>query len=200
MRSLPVREYDRTVNSEIERLLYQVDVIRMDSRGLLAEANEEQLNWSPAPGRWSAGQCFAHLNITHQKWLPLFEEAIEAGRAKGMLSEGPYTYGFLSRMFLRAMEPPPGMKVKAPKAFRPPERVEREALLAEFEEHHERAAEAMRSANGLDLARINIASAFSKHVKYSLGMGFWLLAAHDRRHIWQAREVWNAPGFPKKSS
>jgi hypothetical protein len=27
-------------------------------------------------------------------------------------------------------------------------------------------------------------------------MSFWLLAAHDRRHIYQAREVCKAPGFP----
>jgi hypothetical protein len=33
-------------------------------------------------------------------------------------------------------------------------------------------------------------------LKFTLGQAFRLLAAHERRHLWQARNVRNAPNFP----
>ncbi len=186
---LPAREYDRALNSEVERLLYQIDVVVMDATGLIDSLDEEALNRSPGQGRWSAGQSIEHLNITHRLALPLFKEAIAAGRAAGTLSEGPFSYGFLSRMMLRMVEPPVRLRIKAPAAFQPSERVSGEKLATDFETLHREAQELLRSANGLDLARIRVRSAFSNWVHYNLGMGFWILAAHDRRHIRQAREA-----------
>lgn len=188
--TLPPRAYDRTLNSEIERLLYQLDVVVMDAQGLAAGLDREQFNWRPDAGRWSAGQCMEHLNITARRALPLFEEAIQEGRAQGRTHPGPYVYGFFERLFLRALEPPvKRWRVGAPKGFLPGDDLDPEMVMGEFASLHQRARELIRDANGLDLARIKVPSAFSRRVRYSLGMGFWILTAHDRRHVWQARMV-----------
>ncbi len=194
---LPERKYDRGLNSEIERLLYQVSIIKMDAQGLAGELNDAQFNWTPAPARWSMAQCFDHLNITNRKWLPFFEESIQEGRARGALHGGPYSYGFLSRMFLRVVEPPARFKAKAPKGFQPETSHRLDKVMPEFVALHERVEGLLQSASGLDLASIKVQSAFSKRIRYSLGMGFWILTAHDRRHIWQARQLRNDPNFPK---
>ncbi len=197
--SLPAREYDRSINSEVERLLHQNEVVVMDARGLAAGLTGEQFNWVPETGGWSAGQCLEHLNITHGKWLPLFEEAIRQGREKGMFSDGPFIYGFLSRMFLRILEPPVRrMKAPAPAGFHPEGELDPTRVVKEFEGCHARQKDALMAANGLNLEKIRVPSAFSKRLSYSLGMGFWINLAHDRRHIWQARQVCLSPGFPKK--
>ena len=73
---LPTRDYDRNLNSEIERLLYQNEVIVMDARGLVTDLTDDQFNWAPDAKRWSVGQCLEHLNITYGKWLPHFEETV----------------------------------------------------------------------------------------------------------------------------
>ena len=191
--TLPQRDYDRSINSEIERLLYQSNVILMDAKGLASGANE-LLIWTPGRGQWSATQCLEHLNITHRRWQPLFERAIHSAREQKVLSDGPYSYGFFSRMFLRMTEPPAKFRLKAPGSFQPPNELTAQKVMAEFEQHHRELEKLIRAANGLDLARIRVTSAFSKYVRYSLGMGFWILLAHDRRHIRQAREVLQQAG------
>ncbi|MCP5114215.1 MAG: DinB family protein [bacterium] len=116
---LPIRGYNRGVNSELDRLLCQNSAIVMDAKGLASGVDEAQLNWSEPGSEWSAAQCFEHLNITHRLWLPLTEQAVKDGHEQGTLSNGPYAYGFLSRMFLRMVEPPMKMRFKAPGSFRP---------------------------------------------------------------------------------
>ncbi len=53
----------------------------------------------------------------------------------------------------------------------------------------------LHEANGLDLSKIKMTSAFSNAVKYQLGMGFWITLAYDRRHIWQTRQLCMEEGF-----
>jgi hypothetical protein len=55
--------------------------------------------------------------------------------------------------------------------------------------------ELVSQANGLDLERIKVASPAGP-VKFPLGQRIALLAAHDRRHLWQAWEVRKDRGFP----
>lgn len=197
--SLPQREYDRSINSEIERLLYQNSVILMDAKGLATGAYD-RLSWTPSGDQWSAAQCLEHLNITHRRWQPLFKKAIHSAKERKVLSDGPYSYGLFSRMFLRMTEPPAKLRLKAPGSFRPTVGPSAKQTVAEFEEHHQRLDSLIRDANGLDLARIRVTSAFSKYVRYSLGMGFWILLAHDRRHILQAREVLRQAGSQAEAS
>ena len=192
--ALPKREYDRSVNSEIERLLYQNSVILMDAKGLTSGVDDAQLNWTAGKGAWSANQCLEHLNITHRLWQPILEKAIDSAKAREVLSDGPYSYGFFSRLFLRMAEPPAKLRIKTTAPFRPAGELAAQTLIAEFEERHERLNGTIRSANGLDLARIRVRSAFSKYVRFSLGMAFWILLAHDRRHIWQARQMLQRAG------
>jgi hypothetical protein len=33
-------------------------------------------------------------------------------------------------------------------------------------------------------------------VRFSIATGLFVIAAHDRRHLWQAEQVKQAPGFP----
>jgi hypothetical protein len=47
----------------------------------------------------------------------------------------------------------------------------------------------MERAEGLDLARIKVATPISRFLKISLGAMFEQAAAHERRHIEQARRV-----------
>jgi hypothetical protein len=53
-----------------------------------------------------------------------------------------------------------------------------------------------RRAGRVDLARVKLESPASARVKLSLGETFALLAAHERRHLWQARQVKDHPSFP----
>jgi hypothetical protein len=61
---------------------------------------------------------------------------------------------------------------------------------------HKSLEQLVRDANGVDLAKVKVPSPITSLIRYNLGMAFWIQTAHDRRHLWQAREVRNSPGFP----
>jgi hypothetical protein len=51
-------------------------------------------------------------------------------------------------------------------------------------------------AEGLDLARVKVPTPISRLLKLSLGMTLAQAAAHERRHLEQARRVRENPRFP----
>lgn len=193
---LPRREYDRSINAEIERLVYQVTVIRQEAEGLLWGLSDEQFNWSPGPGRWSMAQCFDHLNISNELVIKESEKAIRDGRAAGKMSHGPFAYGFLSRWFYRKLQPPVKSRFKAPKNMEPAPRCSLAEVTERWEAGHERINDLIHDADGLDLAAIKVTSVAASFIRYSLGIGFWIQTAHDRRHLWQSRQVRNHASFP----
>lgn len=193
---LPTRTYDRTLNSELERLQYQVHVVRQEAEGLLHGLSDAQLNWSPRPGAWSIAQCMDHLNVTNAKMIQEIEKSIKHGKEAGIKGDGPFVYGFLGRWFRKILEPPVKMKVKAPGAFQPSPRRSMDEIVPVWNKTHDRIEELILSANGLDLSRVRVQSAASSLMKFQLGMSFWIQSAHDRRHLWQIRQVRNDSSFP----
>jgi hypothetical protein len=193
---LPIRAESKPLNPEIERILYQIQVIVEEAEGLVQGVGEDAFNWRPEPGRWSIAQNLQHLNVTGGLMLDAIEATTARARQQGKLSDGPYSYGFLARWFHRLIQPPVRRRFRAPKKFEPGPRPEMAKTLADWVALHERARKAAESASGVDLAAVKVASPASRLVKYELGMAFWILTGHERRHLWQARNVRNAPGFP----
>jgi uncharacterized damage-inducible protein DinB len=58
------------------RLAADLDANDQAAKKLVAELTEEQLNWQPAPGSWSVGQCLEHLSITNEAYLPPISVAV----------------------------------------------------------------------------------------------------------------------------
>jgi hypothetical protein len=128
--------------------------------------------------------------------LAVLEEGVRKARAEGALSDGPYSYNWLSRHAFRLIQPPVTRKFRAPKSFRPGASQSIEAERAEWDRTHDALERVVRDSNGLDLERVKVRSPVTRLIRYNLGMAFWIQTAHDRRHLSQAREIRNAPGFP----
>jgi hypothetical protein len=159
------------------------------ARALTAGLSPEQWTARPAPDAWSIAECLEHLNTTNRLYLPAITGKIEEGRVRGWTGDGPFRTGFLEGWFVRALEPPPRMRTKAPKAFLPARIGEPEAILAEWERQHRRLVELAQAASGLHLTRLRVTSPVSRFMKVSLLAAFHLIAAHDRRHLWQAEQA-----------
>src|SRR5690349_13342418 len=50
---------------------------------LLLNESDAPLNQAPAPGKWNALQCLAHLNSYAAHYLPEFEKSIQKSMEKG---------------------------------------------------------------------------------------------------------------------
>lgn len=176
----------------------QFEAIKTEARELTRGLSDAQFNWRPAPGSWSIAECLAHLNLTGQVYLPRLERSMRAARTQGLTGEGPFRHGWFGNFFVRRLEPPvKRFKVKAPKIVAPlPEHL-LAVVLPAFISLQDQFVKKLHEARGLDLARVKINSPFSSLIKFSLGQVFALLAAHERRHLWQARQVKEHPHFPK---
>src|SRR5512145_2259726 len=98
---------------ELQTLIDQVDACEADAERLVADLDDEGVNWTPPSGGWSVGQCLTHLTLMNQFYLRDWPEALaEAALAQ----RGPFKrlrptpFG---RSFVRYLEPPYRMKSKA---------------------------------------------------------------------------------------
>ena len=184
------------MNAEIRSLLDQAEAIKADGRVLVAGLSREECNWRPAPNRWSIGECVDHLN-TIRTVFPAIDHTIGEAERRGLQSPGPFRYGWWSRMIVRSMEPPPRFRMRTWPVLLPAiTPLVAEDLLREFLALREQLAERLRRADGLDLRRAIVQSPISRFVRLPLGAYFAFLLSHDRRHLWQARRVQAAPGYP----
>lgn len=182
---------------EVDDYRQQFERLAAEADALVAPLTEDQFNWTPAPGAWSVAECIDHLNVTARLYLPRLDEAIAAAIRRGLYAEGPFTHDLIGRLFLLSMEPPAKLRVKAPQSFRPGARRARSEIMAAFRAYQVQFVDRLRQANGLDLRRAKVLSPGSTWIRMSLNSGFALMAAHERRHLWQARRVIAAAGFPR---
>src|ERR1700675_430158 len=85
---------------------------------LTAGLSAAQMSWRPQPGKWSIAQNLAHLNFGYP-YLDTLASSIAAARAKGIIGNGPFRYGWLSSWIVKSMEPPPKRKFKAARIYTP---------------------------------------------------------------------------------
>lgn len=145
----------------------------------------------PARGGWSIAECFIHLNLTSRAFLPLLREAIRSGRAQKLESEGPFRLDLTGRLLCWVIEPPYRMRVKTSEPFEPRAVEPAEKVMAEFDALQRELTHCVWEANGLALNQLKVQSPFAKKVKYSLYSTFCIIPAHERRHLWQAEQIFH---------
>ena len=185
---------------ELEEFRAQFEALSADADALVAALSDAQFTWSPSPDVWSVGQGIEHLNVTARAYLPSLDEGIASAIRAGVYGSGPFTYNVLGRLMVRSMEPPPVWRFRAPKIFAPPTNGQpqrtRGEIMAGFRGYQVQYIDRLRQANGVDLAKAKVVSPANRLLHISLGSGFALQIAHERRHLWQARQLLARPDFP----
>lgn len=183
--------------ADLAQIVDELAALTPRARTLLAPLSDEALNAPPAAGSWSVALCLEHLVVSARVYLVPMRVALERGRAEGRLRRGPITPGLPSRLFLRQLEPPVKLKTPTLDVIRPPqERTSRDALLERFSQAHEAAITLLAESADLDLDGIRFRNPLVAWLPWSVGVGFRILAAHGRRHLWQAEQVTRQSGFP----
>ncbi len=182
---------------EIDDFRRQFEQISADAEALVTPLSDTQFNWRPEPGAWSVAECIEHLNVTARLYLPKLDQGIAEAIRRGQYGEGPFRYSFVGRWMTGSQEPPAKFKVRAPKTFHPAPTRPRGEIMAAFRAYQVQYIDRLRQANGLDLARARVSSPAATWLRFSLGSGFALMTAHERRHLWQARNVTQHPQFPR---
>jgi len=177
------------VQPELEIYKHEFEQIIGDAQELTSGLTEAQFNWRPRAGEWSIEECLAHLTMIDQAQADLLEQSIERARADGVTGAGPFEYPAWERYLLREIEPPVRNPIPAPKRFVPVHGQPVTGILPTFLHVERRFLAQIERADGLDLRRVKVASPMARLVKFSLGGTLAMAAAHDRRHLTQARKV-----------
>jgi hypothetical protein len=140
----------------------------------------------PTPLSWSAAECLAHLSISSDQFLSVLRDAIARARKSG--KRGKAKMDMLGRVLAWFLEPPIRKKVKTSAPFVPKSTRAKAEAFGEFASLQEKLIDLWRDARESDL-RTKIVSPFDKRVRYNILSAFRIVAAHERRHLWQAEQA-----------
>lgn len=157
-----------------------------EARNLLTYNHEEVLQKRTSPGSWSPLECVVHLNLSLQAMLPGIRHAVETA-PESAKAKPDYKMDFAGRLLAWSLEPPVLFKMKAPKTALPLEAAAPESVLREFNLQHEELVELLHASASKAIDQVKMKSPFA-NIHYSVYSAFRIIAAHDRRHLWQARK------------
>jgi hypothetical protein len=183
---------------ELAEYRKQFEEVAAQAETLTSGLSEAQFNWRPSLNEWSIEECLAHLTMVGQHEIKLIEDAIQAARKRELTGTGPFRYGFIERNILRQTEPPVRRKFAAPRHFRPLHMQPLTAILPTFLHLQSQLKLVVEQSEGLHLARVKVATPITRLLRFSLGITLAQTAAHERRHLEQARRVRQHPQFPDR--
>jgi DinB superfamily len=172
---------------DLKALQERLEQSDCEARALIAEATEEQFNWRPDERSWSVAQCLDHLNVANRVYLEPMRRAVDEGR--GSSRRGPIQPRTLERWFIRSLEPPPRLRLPAPGKIVPAAHKSRAEVGEEWTRLQEQLQSLLTEAAPLDLNKTRFVNPFIPLVRFSVGTGFLVIDAHERRHLLQARRV-----------
>jgi hypothetical protein len=173
---------------ETTRLRSEFAEVLQRGNELAARLDDAALMRRPGTASWSVAENLEHLSATAATFgrrirRKLDASSMSAGTSREKLS-------IVARLWLSLVEPPARLRLKVPAAaLQPGEITTREALLTRFIETHETLIALLEESDAYDRMRVRLPSAFAKRITVTLFDSFVVLAAHARRHLWQAERV-----------
>ena len=148
----------------------------------------ERLSVRPSDKSWSAVECVEHLNLTSRAFLTRLEAALSGapGLADGA---GSYRQEIVARLLRWWLEPPSRVRLPTTAPFLPVVSLDVPGVLDEFVRLQERLMSQAERARGLAIDQVSVQSPFAANVHYNCYSAFLIVAAHERRHLWQARRA-----------
>lgn len=176
---------------DIDALERAFEANARDTRALVNGLDERRGTWRSAPGTWSVAECLDHLALSNRNYLAAMRPAAERAHLDGRKRRGPAVPGIVGRWFVGTFEPPVrrAFRIRAPRPTRPRPSPPLGAALEAFLSSQRDVLEFLRAYAEIDLAGVSFPNPFIKGVRLSLATGLHVLAAHERRHLWQAWRV-----------
>ena len=179
------------------QLVKDGEAIAENTESEFSNLNAEQLNWKPAPNKWSIGQCFHHLITTNLQYFSIFDDIINASYQSGLWQRINPLSNWLGTYMVKNLGPIVKQKFKSPSTFRPSYSEISADIIPHFVEHQRLVLEYFESMEDLPAEKIIIASPASKLVTFSLKHAMEIVIEHEKRHLNQARAIKNLETFPK---
>lgn len=176
-------------NKFLQDLVSQYDAMKVAVRTVADDLTEEQFNQRPEKNRWSVGECIEHLNTSYAAYNPIIKNIISCSINDSVNNPDDYKIRLHFKIFCKWLEPPYKMKIKTFDIFTPDERLNKEETTNQFITNTDEFINFIKQSEKVDLKKTIITSPVTDKLKFRLGELFPFMAAHIRRHIWQAESV-----------
>jgi DinB family protein len=174
---------------QLASLVEQFRRITRDAEGLVANRTNSELLKNLDPTSWSVAECFDHLNQTTLAFLPEIAKTVAA--APRLTTNRSLRTGLITRIFIRNLEPPYRLRFRVLPQLTP-ERKDFQTVWRGFLQSQSKLCETILASSGLAIDRVSIQSPVYARVSYTIYGAFCMLAAHQRRHLWQVRQILRA--------
>jgi DinB superfamily len=167
------------------------DAVEEDARALVVGLSETLGAWRVDSRSWSVAECLDHLAIANRVYLRAMQPVAERALMQGSTRRGPAQPGVIGSWFIRTLEPPvkPRLRTNAPQSIRPRRAPSLGDAIAQFLASHDEVRTFLRRYAHIDLARMRFPNPFIRGIRFTLATGLHVIAAHERRHLWQAWRV-----------
>lgn len=148
----------------------------------------------PGTGKWSVAECVEHLNMTSRAYMPLIPAAVREGRERGRTDpSGSARLDIVGWIMCKLLEPPARrVRVTTTDPFVPKSIEAKSKVVPEYDDLQRKLIGFLTDADGLALSKIKLASPFNAKLRYNLYSTYRVIAAHQRRHLWQAEQARDA--------
>lgn len=177
--------------ADIREMQDQLEAAERDAEALVAGLSEEQGTRRPEAGSWCVSECLDHLATGNRVYLRAMQEPAARARTRGRRRSRPARPGWGGRLFIGTLEPPPRWwsRLKAPGSIRPRAAPPLAEAFASFAASQADVRAFLRAHADLDLAGIRFPNPFVRGIYFTLATGLHVIAAHERRHLWQAWRI-----------
>jgi hypothetical protein len=162
-----------------------------DARALSHGLSDAHGTWRADPGSWSVAECLDHLATSNRVYLHAMQAPADRALSAGLRQRGPARPGLVGGWFVRWLEPPVRtlFRGKAPQQIRPRPAPPLADALEQFLASQREVVTFLQRYADIDLAGVRFPNPFVRGVRFSLATGLHVIAAHERRHLWQAWRV-----------
>jgi hypothetical protein len=174
---------------DIKTLSTELWMVNTEATALCEGLTGVQLAWRPHPAKWSIAENLIHLCSTTEVFLPAVDHAIMESRRRELLDEGPFRLGWYGRLLVWYVEPPPAIRLPAPRALQPRLPVGPELVLENFLVWQAAMMRRMKDAASVNLTGLRVPSPLASYIRMNLLEFFSVFNGHSRRHLWQAANV-----------
>jgi hypothetical protein len=175
--------------SQLGSLLEQVQCATCEARKLVVGRSARELTGRLEPESWSTAECLDHLARTTGSYLPAISRAVAA--APKLTTKRPLRTGTVASLMIRNLEPPYRLRYKVIPQLTP-QRTDFEAAWSAFEQSQSQLSETVCSAAGLAIDKVTVPCPVCTQVTYNAYGALRMLAAHQRRHLWQIQQILTA--------
>jgi uncharacterized damage-inducible protein DinB len=181
--------------SERDQAMSYLHATRKQVLDVLTPLGDEQLNYKPAPERWSVAECAEHLAEIEPMLRGLVQHSVNKVPVDDTKRETRRAGRAEAAKQLQERMADRSVKAKAPEQGQPKGRyATKAALIAAFRERRDETIRYVETTNDDLRGRVLKAGPDTERDLYEYIL---MIAAHTERHLLQMREVMASPGFPK---